>query len=183
MIVAMLIAFYAIMVGSLTYAWVRGGDAERTAVLLLAGFFTFRLVAHQLLPPHFATLDPFAAAQDFIGFAGFVWIGLRARRYWPLIAAALQLLSLSAHIARAIAIPIHEWAYALTKSVPTLLVYIVLIIGTANYARRVRRWKQFVSSPGYAGPVMEPSWRRRSNTSPDPDRKHSSSLTMTDTES
>lgn len=180
MTVAMLSAFYAVMVGSLAFAWFRGGHSERIAVLLLVGFFLFRLVLRPLIPAEFVSLDPLAFAQDLIGFVGFVWIGLQARRYWPLFAAALQLLSLSAHIARSIAAPIDPWAYALTKSVPTLLVYMVLAIGTANYQRRARRWKQSMLSPDYPGPVMAPSWRRLSSTSPDHDLRRSSSLYTTE---
>lgn len=179
MTAAMLFAFYAVMTGSLAFAWFRGGDAERTGVLLLIGFLLFRLIFRPLIPAQFGSLDPLAFTQDLIGFAGFVWIGLRARRYWPLIAAALQLLSVCAHVARAMSMPIDPWAYALTKSVPTLLVYVVLAIGTASYRHRVRRWTRSVSSPDFPGPAMGRSWRRLSDQWPGLVQRPSSSRSTT----
>lgn len=157
---ALLAAFYVVMAVSLLFAWLRGGATERVGVLLLVGFFAFRVVLRPLIPAHFDEVDLLAFAQDLLGFVGFVWIGLRARRYWPLVAAALQLLSLSAHFARALRLPVDPWAYALLKSFPTLMIYIVLAIGTVSYQRRVRAWKRARSFPDCAGPVMGHSWRR-----------------------
>ena len=162
----LLTAFYVIMAGSLTYAWIFGAKPERAAVLLLLGFLVFRIVLRPLVPAEFNSIDPLAFAQDFVGFAGFVWIGLRAGRYWPLVAAALQLLSLSAHIARALSVPIDPWAYALTKSGPTLLVYLTLVVGTASYRHRARRATRLASFPFSSGPTTAvssqmpwPRWR------------------------
>ena len=171
---ALLAAFYAVMAGSLTYAWFRGGGAERIGVYLLVGFFVFRLIFRPLIPAHFDQVDSLALAQDLIGFAGFVWIGLRARRYWPLVAAALQLLSLSAHFARALHLPVDPWAYALLKSFPTLMVYLVLTVGTASYQRRVRARKPSASFPAFAGQATERSWHRHSFLWPTPEPRRSS---------
>jgi len=179
MTAALLAAFYAVMVCSLTYAWFRGGGAERVGVLLLLGFFLFRIVLRPLVPAQFEAVDPLAFAQDFIGFAGFMWIGLRARRYWPLIAAALQLLSLSAHLARVTDVPIHPWVYALTQNVPTLLVYFALALGTAGYQRRVRARKLSASFPDWPGLATAGSWPKPSRCSRTPASKRSSSPFMT----
>ncbi|MGX7953539.1 hypothetical protein ACWPM1_13380 [Tsuneonella sp. HG249] len=179
MTAVLLTAFYAVMVSSLAFAWFRGGGAERIAVLLLLAFFAFRVAVHPLMPVRFTGLDPLALTQDLIGFVGFVWIGLRARRYWPLIAAALQLLSLSAHFARVLHLPVDPWAYSVLKSVPTLLVYIVLAIGTANYRRRVRAKRHLKSSPTLFGQGTEPSWRRPSLDSVPPEARRSSSHSTT----
>lgn len=141
---------------------VEGGGAERLGALLLLGFFLFRMALEPLVPSRFDILNPLALAQDLIGFVGFAWIGLKARRYWPLLAAALQLLSLSAHFARAVHVAIDPRVYAAMKSGPTFFVFVLLILGTVNYRSRLRARSHSSSSPGSAGPATAASWRRRS---------------------
>ncbi|MFN6934358.1 MAG: hypothetical protein ACK4NZ_04315 [Tsuneonella sp.] len=142
----LLVGFYAVMAVSLTYAWFKGGGAERAAVILLLAFFVFRIVLRPFVPAEFHSVDPLAAAQDIIGFVGFVWIGLYARRFWPLLAAAFQMLSLGAHFARALEIEVDPWAYMLMKSVPTLMVFVTLFIGTASFQKRKRLAVTAISS-------------------------------------
>jgi hypothetical protein len=134
----LLTAFYVVMVASLCFAWFRGGGAERASAVLILAFTLLRFATVPIQADRFDALDPLALAEDFLAFAGFTWIALRARRYWPLFAAALQLLSLAGHFARAVDLGVDPYAYALMKSVPTLLVFVTLVIGTANYQRRKR---------------------------------------------
>ncbi|MGX7924941.1 hypothetical protein ACWPMX_00020 [Tsuneonella sp. HG094] len=161
----LLTSFYAVMAGSLAYGWFRGGRTERSAVILLIAFFLFRAVLKPLTIPQFDSVDPVALSQDLIGFVGFVWIGLSARRYWPLAAAALQLLSLSAHFARGVEDSVSGPTYAAMKAVPTLLVFILLAIGTRNYQRRKARAMLQASSPTSTSAPVGPSWARRSHSS------------------
>lgn len=179
MTVVLLSGFYAVMAFSLAFAWFKGGGAEKVGVLLLLGFFLFRIALTPLIPPQFDALDPLAFAQDLIGFAGFVWIGLRARRYWPLAAAALQLISLSAHFARVIDVAIHPFVYSLLKSGPTLLVFLLLVVGTVNYRSRARAQMRWASPRDFSGRAAAPSWRRLSPRSPALPPKSSSSRFMT----
>lgn len=173
MTAAILVVFYAVMAVSLLFAWFKGGNVERIAAAMLVGFFLFRLILRPLIPASFEEIDPLAFAQDLIGFAGFVWIGLKARRYWPLLAAALQLLSLSAHFARVVQVAIDPRVYAVMKSLPTFLVFVLLAVGTASYRSRLRRTMRsgpFRVSPGAA---TVPSWRRASTNCRRHPSKHS----------
>lgn len=175
MTILLFAGFYAVMVGSLAYAWSRGGRTERSAVILLVAFFLFRVALFPLLHSEYDEVDPLALAQDLIGFVGFVWIGLSARRYWPLAAAALQLLSLSAHFARGVEDSVSGPTYAAMKAVPTLLVFVLLAIGTRNYQRRKARAMSQVSSPVLTSDPAAPSWARRSPCSDARATKRSSS--------
>lgn len=175
----LLFAFYAVMVFALAFAWSKGGGAEKVGALLLLGFFLFRMALEPFVPSRFDVLNPLALAQDLIGFIGFAWIGLKARRYWPLLAAALQLLSLSAHFARAVHVAIDPRVYAAMKSGPTFLVFVLLIVGTVNYRSRSRARRLSNSSPGSAGPVTVASWRRRSPSFRTPKTKTSASPSTT----
>lgn len=136
---ALLAATYAFTVAALAIAWLKGGRAERAGVLLLVGMILFSWISKGIFGARFASVDPLALVEDFIGFAGFTWIGLHARRVWPLCAAALQLLSLGAHFAREVDIEVHPMAYSLMKTVPTLLVCLLVAIGAIGCQRRRRR--------------------------------------------
>ena len=173
MTAVLLVVFYAVMAFALVFAWSKGGGAEKVGAGLLLGFFLFRMALEPFVPSRFDVLNPLAFAQDLIGFAGFVWIELRARRYWPLLAAALQLLSLSAHFARVVQVAIDPRVYAVMKSLPTFLVFVLLAVGTASYRSRLRRTMRsgpFRVSPGAA---TVPSWRRASTNCRRHPSKHS----------
>lgn len=170
--IALLGSFYAIMAVSLTYAWLRGGGTERKAVALLIAFFLFRIGLRPVIPANFNSVDPLALAQDLIGFAGFVWIGMSARRYWPLAAAALQLMSLGGHFARAMEVSVSGPTYSAMKSGPTLLLFILLSIGTLNFQRRKARAKSRGFSPALTSVAVLPSWSRRSPCSDGRAKRH-----------
>ena len=182
MTAVLLVVFYAVMAFALVFAWSKGGGAEKVGAGLLLGFFLFRMALEPFVPSRFDVLNPLAFAQDLIGFAGFVWIELRARRYWPLLAAALQLLSLSAHFARAVHVAIDPRVYAAMKTMPTFLVFVLLIIGTINYRSRLRARMQSGSSTGSSGRATAASWQRPSTSSPwrGSSISHSRSTTPTD---
>lgn len=122
---------------SLLALW-KGGAAERIGVALLAIMLLGGL-AGQLAGPRFATLDLIALADDLVGFLGFAWIAYYAKRYWPIWAAALQLLSLAGHFARVVETESTPLVYALMKSGPTYLIFIALLIGTIGHWRRKTR--------------------------------------------
>ncbi len=154
----LLTAFFGFMVATLGFAWVRGGKAERAGVVLVLAMAAFSIVAEALFDSRFVTVDWHALVEDVAGFAGFTWIGLRARRYWPLCAASLQLLSLGAHLARMVDLAVHPMVYSLMKSVPTALVCLAIALGAqAYYRRRIR-----ALSMGYPGCASPASWKRRS---------------------
>jgi hypothetical protein len=154
----LLAAFYGFLVAALSFAWIAGGRAERAGVLLIFGMIAFRLAAWAIAHPQFATIDPAALVEDIAGFAGFTWIGLRARRFWPLCAAALQLLSLGAHFARGLKHSVDPMVYSLMKSLPTLLVCLAIALGAAFY--RMRR-KAALRAPSPGEDALA-SWRPHS---------------------
>ncbi len=155
---ALVLAFHGLMVATLAFAWIAGGRAERAGVLLVAGMAAFSWLSQAISYSRFATIDPLALVQDFVGFAGFMYIGLRARRFWPLWAAAMQLLSLAAHFARGLKSEVDPMVYALMKSVPTLVVCLAIAAGAALYRRR----RRVASSRGSAGSACQASWKRHS---------------------
>lgn len=59
-------------------------------------------------------------------------ISLRTTRYWPLVAAAFQLLCVMTHVARTIDPGVHAWAYATGQVIFTQLYMVAIGVGVWN---------------------------------------------------
>jgi hypothetical protein len=66
-------------------------------------------------------------------------VALRSQRYWPLFAAAFQLLCVFIHVARVFDPGVHSWAYATGEVIFTQWVFFAVGIGTINTWRRGRQ--------------------------------------------
>lgn len=86
----------------------RGRDEERLgAASVLAGWaLTLMVFKSRSEDTQWAVL-----AIDAVLFAILMWIAFRTRRYWPLFAAAFQLLLVVTHFARALDSGVSGWAY------------------------------------------------------------------------
>lgn len=138
--------FYAIMVLAAVVAMAKGGAPERLGCAMILAALLFQFGLYALVPPRFAAVDLVSFPTDLLLLIGFGWLALRAKRMWPLWAAALQLISVTSHIARYIHIEINPMVYAYMKSAPTGLAIIALTIGTIGHMRRVKR---FGSDPAW----------------------------------
>lgn len=141
-----LAAFYGTLALVALLALWKGGAPERAGVALLLGMLALNLIGRLFGPPVYASVDLLALADDFAGFVGFAWLAYHARRFWPIWAAALQLLSLAGHFARAFEQKTGSLVYALMKSGPTYLLFLILLAGTLLHWRRVVRRRQANSS-------------------------------------
>jgi hypothetical protein len=82
-------------------------------------------------------------------------VALRSRRYWPLFAAAFQLLCVVIHVARIFDPGVHGWAYATGEVIFTQWVFFAVGVGTINSWRASRH-------PAIDGtPSTEPGATRR----------------------
>jgi uncharacterized membrane protein (UPF0136 family) len=73
-----------------------------------------------------------AFAADTLLLVLFVALSLRTRRYWPLVAAAFQLLCVLIHVARLVDPGVRGWAYATGQVIFTQWVLITIGIGVIN---------------------------------------------------
>jgi hypothetical protein len=73
---------------------------------------------------------------DVLTLALFSAIALRTSKYWPLCAAAFQLLSVMTHVAKLIDPLLQGWAYLTAIIIWTYLILITLAVGTWNSWRR-----------------------------------------------
>jgi len=66
-------------------------------------------------------------------------ISMRTRRYWPLVAAAFELLCVTVHVARLIDPGVHAWAYATAQVIFTQLFVLTIGVGVWNLWRDERQ--------------------------------------------
>jgi bacteriorhodopsin len=85
-----------------------------------------------------------------------VTVALRSQRYWPLFAAAFQLLAVLTHFARMIDPGVRAWAYYTAGIIWTYVTLAALAVGAYN------RWRERSQPAAKAAPVMaEPGATRR----------------------
>lgn len=106
-------------------AFWRGGWAERTAAAgLLAGWtMTVVLYNYKIGNTQWGVL-----AVDAALFGTLTWIGLTSDRYWPLFAAAFQLLAVMTHLASILDPVLGGWAYVTGQ-----LIFSYLLAGAIGF--------------------------------------------------
>lgn len=138
-----LLALFAIVA-----AWVLGGTIERRGAQIMVAMAAVGFGGRLMSGSVFNAIDLVATAQDLLAFLGFSVLGIYSKRVWPLWAAAFQLLSVGAHLVRALELEVRPIVYAWMKSGPTWAVLLLLIIGTAGHQWRMRRDASNRYSPG-----------------------------------
>jgi hypothetical protein len=119
------------------YALRKGGGPERVMALILIAMLVADQVLHLLVPARFEALDAGHLAIDVAAAAATLALALKAHRFWPLGAAALQLLPLLAHFSRAADISVHPIAYLTMQVFASWLLPPLLALGTWRHRRRL----------------------------------------------
>jgi len=152
------LAFFLLLPLSLILATWKGGAPERYGALVIVAMAVIQRIAIVFVPSHFVSVDPAALVTDFVGLTGFGILAVQARRIWPIWAASLQLLSVSAHFARWADIGVPPFVYALMRGSPTFVALAALLVGTVLHMVRLKRHG------------ADPSWQNWSRGSASYDR-------------
>jgi hypothetical protein len=113
----------------------KGDWEERLTASVLLLTFAVTLLLRDMSWPRVQAAE---FTSDFAGFAVLVAIALRSRKFWPMFAAAFELLAVMTHVAKTIDPELHQWAYLTAIIIWTYLILIALGVGTWN-AWRTRR--------------------------------------------
>ncbi len=117
-------------------AFWKGGREEQVA----SGGFVLSLVTTVVLrDPRWLGAQWGAFGADALMLVLITAISIRTTRYWPLIAAAFQLLCVMIHIARLIDPGVRAWAYATAQVIFTHLYLWTIGVGVLNTWRANRR--------------------------------------------
>lgn len=122
-------------------AWRWGRGPERALAGVLIWFriadWTYHGVFETALRLH--QVDFAHALIDIVACAVALAVALNANRMYPLWFAAVQLLAVFAHLARALAVDILPLVYAMMFIGPSYLQILILALGIWLHRRRVRR--------------------------------------------
>lgn len=131
----------------LSWSW-RDRDAQgrtkpRQPELQVAGLFWIAAVLTVALRPSLATrfhlLEPSLLLIDAGLFAGLAWVGVRSGRGWVLCAAALQLISAAAHVARLATPGMWRLGYQVMEEASSYPVLLLLGWGVLTHRAATRR--------------------------------------------
>jgi hypothetical protein len=105
----------------------RGGDEERLAAGALLANWAVTLILFDKAHPN--DLQRGILVVDLALLILYFWLALRSRRYWPLFAAAFQLLVIFTHLGRALDPAVRGWAYLTAGIIWSYLVLIAIATG------------------------------------------------------
>lgn len=131
--------FVALLLVALVYAFRKGGGPERAMATILLAMAAADQLWHLFVPARFLTVDTGHLAIDLAGAAATLVLALVAYRFWPMVAATLQMLPLLAHFGRAVDISVDPAAYLTMQVAASWLLPPLLILATWRHQRRMRK--------------------------------------------
>lgn len=126
-----LVAASAIL-GSTVMAWKWGGLDEKLAA---AGFIIATLASNFANQSHYYHTETGVLFIDIALLVGLLMIALRSDRFWPMWAAAFQLVAVTVHVASVTESGNFAWAYAVGLIFWSYPVLIAMMVGTWMEAR------------------------------------------------
>jgi len=147
-------AFFIAAILSVIGALWKGGAPERAGAIFIVYLFAFQAAALSIYPPALDQTDFVGLATDALALIAFMAIAMFADRWWPLIAAALQAVSLTFHLARLFSPDALELVYAVFRTMPLAATILLIGFGTLRHCQRVKRygsdpdWATFASNQG-----------------------------------
>lgn len=116
----------------------RGSGPERACSTVLLGMVVIHVLFREILDVDsvYLSLDPVSFLIDTGGLVGLVLIALSANRFYPLVLAAAQLVSVMAHLVRILVEPVSSLAYYLLAAMPFWFQIFILAGGIAHHIYR-----------------------------------------------
>ena len=153
--------FVGLLVICATYAFAAGGAPERIG----AAAYTLSVAATYLVlwseSSEWRTLEFGVFIVDALVFVVFVFLALRASRFWPIWVSELLGLGLLGHVARWAGPTVIPWAYAVVLTIWSYPILAIIALGTFKHQQRLKRfgtdrsWSSF--SPRSAPPTAPTS--------------------------
>ncbi|HXA40934.1 MAG TPA: hypothetical protein VNW53_18180 [Phenylobacterium sp.] len=133
-------------------AFWKGGREEQVAA---GGLMLSWLTTLVLRDPRWSGTQWGAFGADICLLVLLAAVALRTRRYWPLFAAAFQLLCVVTHIARIVDPGVRAWAYATGQVIFSQWVFFAVGIGVFN------TWRASRQPASDGDPMTDPGAMRR----------------------
>lgn len=130
--------FVALLLVALVYAFRKGGGPERAMATTLLAMAAADQALHLVVPARFAAVDAGHLMIDLAAATAMLILALVAHRFWPMVAATLQMLPLLAHFSRAVDLSIDPAAYLTMQVAASWLLPPLLILATWRHQARLR---------------------------------------------
>ena len=132
--------FDALIGGTLVYALIAGGAAERIAsAMLVAAAVGTIMVQGPATHKNYATINLAVMAVDLALLAGLAILAARSTRFWPVWLAGLQLVEVLTHIIRAVDAKLVPTGYVFILAFWSYPMVLLVAIGTFRHQQRLRR--------------------------------------------
>lgn len=128
----------ALVILVVLFALRKGGKPERQIALILFGMLAANTL-YGLIVGWWSDYDQipwYRVVLDCIGFGLILTVALRADRWWPLWVSGVQLLSVLAHLLRALDADLHPLVYAVMERWPYWMAIGLTGLGTYLHASR-----------------------------------------------
>ena len=132
------ILFLGLLLGTLIYAAFRGAAPERIGALIIASATVATILVPKVGGVTFTTFEPGLFVVDSVTAFALVALAIRAQRYWPMWAAALQIDTIVTHLVMLSTPRTMPWAYAVMEIAWSYPIVILLAVGTARHRQRLR---------------------------------------------
>lgn len=118
----------------------RGGRPERIVAIVFTTAFLLGAAIDEIRGQiQFLIFDPTYFSIECVVFSALLPVALRANRWWPLCACALQLIILTGHIAKLMNVPGMAGFYWGMTTIPTYFQFVTLLLGILAHWQRTKR--------------------------------------------
>ena len=157
-------AFYwgLLFIASLFVVW-KGGPPERLGLVILIIGSVATFVAGTLEGQEFKSFEVSVFLVDVAVLLAFLWLAIRADRFWPMGVAALQLVGLASHAAELASSRIIAWVYSIGQALWSYPIILLIVWGTVRHQRRLARhgadasWTPSLRTAGRIAPGNGPA--------------------------
>jgi hypothetical protein len=133
-----LIIFNALLIGSCSYAWLRGREDERIVAAVCVTASLVSLAVLSSFRTLYSNVELGVLTVDMVTLAAFTYVALRSDRFWPLWVSGLQLTTSVAHFLKLFDPTLLPIAYSAAARMWSYPILIILAVGTWRSHRRPR---------------------------------------------
>jgi hypothetical protein len=133
------LVFYIFFLACSAYALWHGGGPERAVAIAFLIAFAATTAVNLPMARRFYTVSTGVFLVDLILFAALVAIALKADRYWPLLVASLQAVTVAAHLAKLADPDLIRRAYSMMIAMWSYPQLLLLVLGAARHRERSKR--------------------------------------------
>lgn len=141
--------FVALLAATVLYAFKTGGRPEKYAACMFVAAGSLTLAVHSPWPVRYVGLETSVLLVDVGLLMCLLSIALLADRFWPLVMASLQTMTVAAHVAKALDLRLGAGAYQQALVIWSYATLPLLVLAVWRHGRRraqgkgERDWSDF----------------------------------------